>query len=287
MRVAPRLRAFLALAAGLLALETGLVPRLPQEPQTPQFQDEVSVGLVLVPVVVRSGAGYAKSLDQKDFQLRIEGKTVPIESFERRSDAPASVILLQDLSGSMASGGKLAQSQQALRFFLDKSLPGDEFSIATFAGGIFEVEVPFTKNQAALREASERWEAYGTTTLHDAVARMPADLARGAQPEAVRPADHRRRRQRQPPDPRAGAGGRPARPSSPPTCWGWARATPTSCPEGKKIYRYADVLSLLAAVTGGRYYSISNQEDLQKAWRRSSTTSGTNTYWVSRPETER
>ena len=35
--------------------------------------------------------------------------------------------------------------------------------------------------------------------------------------------------------------------------------------EGKKIYRYADVLSLLAAVTGGRYYSISGTEDLQQA----------------------
>jgi hypothetical protein len=35
--------------------------------------------------------------------------------------------------------------------------------------------------------------------------------------------------------------------------------------EGKKIYRYADVLSLLAAVTGGRYYSISSAEDLQAA----------------------
>ena len=35
--------------------------------------------------------------------------------------------------------------------------------------------------------------------------------------------------------------------------------------QGKKVYRYADVLSLLAAVTGGRYYAISNREELQKA----------------------
>ena len=67
MRVAPRLKAYLALAAGLLVLGTGPDPALSQEPQTPQFQDEVSVGLVLVPVVVRSGAGYAKSLTRKGF----------------------------------------------------------------------------------------------------------------------------------------------------------------------------------------------------------------------------
>ena len=265
MRVAPRLRAFLALAAGLLALGTGPDPVLSQEPQTPQFQDEVSVGLVLVPVVVRSGAGYAKSLEQKDFQLSIEGKTVPIESFERRSDAPASVILLQDLSGSMANGGKLGQSQQALRFFLDKSLPGDEFSIASFAGGIFEVEVPFTKNQGTLREASERWVAYGTTTLHDAVARIPQISLEGRNPkrfallitDGVDNASHLTPEQARTVVQEA---------QLPTYVLGLGAGNPYELTqEGKKIYRYADVLSLLAAVTGGRYYSIANQEDLQKA----------------------
>ena len=265
MRVAPRLRAFLALTVGLLALGTGPDPVLSQEPQTPQFQDEVSVGLVLVPVVVRSGRGYAKTLDQKDFQLRIEGKTVPIESFERRSDAPASIILLQDLSGSMASGGKLAQSQQALRFFLDKSLPGDEFSIASFAGGIFEVEVPFTKNQGTLREASERWVAYGTTTLHDAVARIPQISLEGRNPKrfALLITDGVDNASRLTPE-QARAVVQEAQ--LPTYVLGLGAGNPYELTqEGKKIYRYADVLSLLAAVTGGRYYSISNQEDLQKA----------------------
>ena len=34
---------------------------------------------------------------------------------------------------------------------------------------------------------------------------------------------------------------------------------------GDKIYRYADVLNLLASVSGGRYYAISNLTDLQEA----------------------
>ena len=143
----------------------------------------MSVGFVLVPVVVRSGAGFAKNLDKKDFQLRVEGKPVAIESFERRSDAPASIVLLQDLSGSMANGGKLEESREALRFFLDKALPGDELAIATFASDLFEVEVPFTQDQAALREASDRWRAYGTTALHDAVARMPQISLEGRNPK--------------------------------------------------------------------------------------------------------
>src|SRR6476620_10312955 len=64
MRVAPRLLgAFLALAASLVVPGWPVFAQAPQ--QTPEFQDEVSVGLVLVPVVIRAGAGYAKNLEKK------------------------------------------------------------------------------------------------------------------------------------------------------------------------------------------------------------------------------
>jgi VWFA-related protein len=269
MRVAPRLAAVLALAAGLLAAGTGsALPQAAQakEPQqTPAFQDAVSVGFVLVPVVVRAGAGFAKNLDKNDFQLRVEGRPVAIESFERRSDAPASIILLQDLSGSMANGGKLAESQEALRFFLDKALPGDELAIATFASDLFDIEVPFTQNQAALREASDRWRAYGTTALHDAVARMPRISLEGRNPkrfallitDGVDNASHL--------TPEA-ARAIVQEAHLPTYVLGLDAGNPYELDQqGKKIYRYADVLSLLAAVTGGRYYPIARHEDLQKA----------------------
>ena len=35
--------------------------------------------------------------------------------------------------------------------------------------------------------------------------------------------------------------------------------------EGQKIYRYADVLNLLASLTGGRYFSIHGPDDLKEA----------------------
>src|SRR3954451_8762409 len=69
MRVAPRLGAFLALAAGPLVSSWPVFAPVTQ--QTPEFQDEVSVRLVLVPVVIRSGAGYAKNLEKKDFRLSV------------------------------------------------------------------------------------------------------------------------------------------------------------------------------------------------------------------------
>jgi VWFA-related protein len=274
MRVAPRLRAFgllLPLLAGLVAVRP--VPSFSQvpaqapaqEPATPSFQDEVSVGLVLVPVVVRSGAGYAKNLDQGDFRLLVDGKPVGIESFERRSDAPASVVLLQDLSGSMETNGKLEWSREVVRFFLGKALAGDEFSIATFAGDQLQVEVPFTTDLSALRESSDRWKAYGTTALHDAVASMPRISLEGRNPKrfALLITDGVDNASRITPE-QARAIVQEAQ--LPTYVLGLGSGNPYERKTGgEKMYRYADVLSLLAAVTGGRYYSISSSEDLQKA----------------------
>lgn len=241
-------------------------PQLPAaQAPTSSFQDSVSVGLVLVPVVVRAGAGFAKNLDRKDFRLLIDGKPVAIESFERRSDAPASVVILQDLSGSMASGGKLEKSRNVVRFFLSQELPGDELSIATFASEGLQVDVPFTSNTATLNEAIAGWEAYGTTALHDAVARMPQISLEGRNPKrfAVLVTDGVDNASKMTPE-EARAIVQEAQ--LPTYVLGLEAGNPYELSaEGKKVYRYADVLNLLAAMTGGRYYSINGAEDLQKA----------------------
>jgi VWFA-related protein len=263
-----RLGVVLLLAASLLpAAAPAQTPQTPTAPQPPtsSFQAEVSVGLVLVPVVVRSGAGFAKNLDRKDFRLLIDGKPVPIESFERRSDAPASVVILQDLSGSMASGGKLEKSRNVVRFFLSQELPGDEFSLATFASEGLQVDVPFTTNTTTLSEAISAWEAYGTTALHDAVARMPQISLEGRNPKrfAVLVTDGVDNASKMTPE-EARAIVQEAQ--LPTYVLGLEAGNPYELSaEGKKVYRYADVLNLLAAMTGGRYYSINGAEDLQKA----------------------
>src|SRR5436305_1311708 len=157
-------------------------PTAPPAAPSAAFGEEVSVGWVTVPVVVRNGAGYVKNLDKEDFRLLVDGRRVEVESFERRSDAPASVVFLQDLSGSM-EGAKLDLSREVVRYFLDQSHPGDEFAIATFASGTTQVEVPFTADVSALREEVDTWQAYGTTSLHDAVSRMPAISNQGHNPK--------------------------------------------------------------------------------------------------------
>jgi VWFA-related protein len=165
----------------------------------------------------------------------------------------------------MANGGKLEESREALRFFLDQSLPGDEFAIATFASDLFDIEVPFTKEQSALREASATWRAYGTTALHDAVSRLPGISLEGRNPKrfALLITDGVDNASRITPE---AARAIVQEAHLPTYVLGLDAGNPYELNQaGKKVYRYADVLSLLAAVTGGRYYPISNHEDLRKA----------------------
>jgi VWFA-related protein len=224
-----------------------------QEPQPMTFGSQVEVRWVLVPVVVKGRSGYARGLEARDFQLRVEGRALPRFDFESRKDAPVDFIFLQDLSGSMANGRKLAVSSRILGCFLDLARPGDRMAVATFAGGRLEVQVPMTEELSQLRQASGHWQAHGSTALHDAVAWLP-DLARGSKanksvailitdgvdnasilsPEAARELVRQA--------------------EIPVYVVGLATGTPFALDaEGKKLHRLADVLNLLAHHTGGRY----------------------------------
>ena len=248
----------------LLLLLLVTVPAVGQEEATPVFEEEVSVGYVLVPLVVRSGAGYADRLDEDDFRLLVDGKPVKFDSFERRADAPASIVFLQDLSGSM-EGTSLQASQQAVQFFLDKSLKGDEFAIATFASDAGQVEVPYTSEMSVLRESVANWKAWGTTALHDAVAWVPDISAEGRNPKrfAVLITDGIDNASKFTPE-QAREIVRQAQ--LPVYVIGLGTGNPYELSDtGDKIYRYADVLNLLASVSGGRYYAIANLQELQEA----------------------
>ena len=258
MRVAVLLLMLTASLIGVAAAQVG-------QESTPAFEEQVSVGYVLVPVVVRVGAGYAKNLDQEDFRLLVDGRAAKIDSFERRAEAPASVLLLQDLSGSMADSGKLELSRDVVRFFTSRALPGDEFAIATFAGGDVAVEVPFTAELPVLRESSEAWTAWGTTALHDAVAWMPEVSLKGRNPKrfALLITDGVDNASKITPEQ---ARDIVQKAQLPTYVLGLGSGNPYELSQtGEKIYRYADVLNLLAASTGGRYFPVRGAEDLQEA----------------------
>lgn len=229
------------------------------------FDDEVSVAWILVPVVVRSKKGFVLDLERKDFHLRVDGRPVAFQDFEKRGEAPWSLVFLQDLSGSMGVGGRLEASREAVRYFFDRSRPGDEFALASFASHTTTVDVPFTENLEPLREAVGAWEAYGKTALHDAVSRLPeiSGDSRNVKRAAILVTDGV--------DNASAISANEARDivrraELPVYVLGLESGDPYALdPKGGKLYRYADVLNLLASLTGGRYFPISGPDDLKEA----------------------
>ncbi len=231
--------------------------------QGPAFQERVEVEWVLVPAVVRKApankrtpGGFVRGLEERDFELTVDGRPVAIESFEARADAPVSLIHLQDLSGSMALDGRLETSRRLLRCLLERTRPGDELALASFAGGRVQVEVPFTADGSVIQEAMAGWRGYGTTGLHDAVAWLPEVTVRdvGVKRAALLVTDGADNASAFSPA-QARELVRQAR--LPVYVLGLETGSPFELDsEGKKLHRYADVLNLLAHLTGGRYYSI-------------------------------
>lgn len=161
-----------ACAGGISA--TSARPAAAQADPAATFEGETSVEWVLVPVTVKDQrGGFVTDLARRHFNLRIDGRTTHFETFDAEAAAPISLIHLQDLSGSMAVGGKIEVARAAIDCILDALRPHDEIAVASFSAGQLAVDVPFTSTVAAAHETAATWDAYGTTALHDAVAWLP------------------------------------------------------------------------------------------------------------------
>lgn len=229
-----------------------------------RFGERVSVGYVLVPVVVRSRNEHVKDLKMKNFRLLVDGRRVPIDSFEKGPDAAVNVVFLQDLSGSMEIDGKLQASRQAIDYFLQNSRPQDRYALATFTTGRVTVEVPFTDDPWVLRRAAAGWKAWGTTALHDAVSWIPELTIQGRSSKRAAvlitdgvdnassiDAQTARERVRRAEIPVYVLGLRPG-----------ASGAGVREPAG---YRYSDVLRLLSFATSGRYHRLTGADAVAEA----------------------
>ncbi len=252
----------MALVAGSQARLAG---ETPAEQSTPTFSDELQVSWILVPVIVKGPSGYLNGLNREEFDLKVDGHSVRFPDFEPRGEAPWSLVFLQDLSGSMGVGGRLEASHEAIDYFLDAARPGDEFALATFAGEDTNIDVPFTEDLEALRESVASWEGYGKTALHDAVALLPriSGDSRNVKRATVLITDGV--------DNASTISAAQARDivrqaQLPVYVFGLESGNPYAVEKpGEEIYRYADMLNLLARLTGGRYFAIASPDDMKEA----------------------
>lgn len=125
-----------------------------------------SVDLVMVPVTITDGLNRpVVGLDQENFQLFENKRPQEIKHFSLE-DAPVSVGIIVDTSGSM--GDKLERARDAVLQFCEAANPQDEFFLITFADSP-RLATDFTTRTEDLGNDLLTARSKGRTALLDAI----------------------------------------------------------------------------------------------------------------------
>lgn len=148
------------------------------EPPTITFKSGIEAVTVTAAVRDRRGR-VVRDLTRADFQVIDSGTAREIRDFYA-GDAPISLAIVLDISGSMAVGGNMDRARQAVALAVG-SLNGekDEAALFTFDAKLQEV-VSFTKDVDVIRRVSLEGRPWGITSLYDAVAATAKAVAERA-----------------------------------------------------------------------------------------------------------
>jgi Ca-activated chloride channel homolog len=144
---------------------TNLVPT-PTRENRPIADLRVDVPLVEIPVHVTTPLGASvTNLKKENFRVFEDGVEQEITHFTM-DDAPLSIGLVFDSSGSMAH--KIRKSSEAAAAFFKTANFDDEFFLVEFNEKP-KLEVPFTRNSDEIYKHIVRAKAMGRTSLLDAI----------------------------------------------------------------------------------------------------------------------
>lgn len=180
-----RLRSFAFLSASALLLfttasisqtsdEVHVAPPIREETPKPPADGiavhlkalRVNVDLVRVPVMVTDTHGSpVMDLKKKDFQL-VEGANEQHIDYFYSEDAPISVGLVVDVSGSM--GEKMDRVREAVDAFFEHADPKDDYFVLTFANDV-KLLADTTRSSATIKAKLGGMKAKGGTSLADAI----------------------------------------------------------------------------------------------------------------------
>jgi Ca-activated chloride channel family protein len=158
----------------------------PEVVQTQQPTFRSGVSMVTVAAVVRDRKGrLVPSLTRDQFQVLDRGEVRAIRDF-RPDNAPVSVALLLDASGSMSVAANMEAAKRAAGDLLATlQVERDESALFAFDTRLSELE-PFSNRQKDVQRTLNRVEAFGMTSLHDAIAETARRVAvRGGAHRAV------------------------------------------------------------------------------------------------------
>ena len=128
----------------------------------------VETRLVNVPINVVDAHGVAVSdLSQDDFTVKEDGRTQKIALFEREASTPLSIVMAVDTSGSVFSQFK-TERDAAKRFAEQILRPEDEMDLIAFSYQADEI-VPYTSDPRRIDDGLKRLVKGDDTALYDAV----------------------------------------------------------------------------------------------------------------------
>jgi VWFA-related protein len=146
-------------------LEPRLKPGVKPEPR-PQANIRIDTTLVLIPVTVTDPMNrFVTGLEKDSFKLFEDKKEQAISQFSSE-DAPLSIGVVFDCSGSM--GKKLEKSREAVAQFFKLSNPEDEFFLVQFNDSANLMQ-SFTRNLEEIQNKLAFTQSKGRTALLDAV----------------------------------------------------------------------------------------------------------------------
>ena len=132
----------------------------------PKADIRVDTALVLVPAQVTNFLGTPiTDLHKADFKVFEDGVEQPITNFSFE-DAPLSIGLLFDISGSMRN--KIKKSMEAAAAFFKTSNPQDEFFLIEFSDRP-KLTVPFTSDPDEVYDRIAHTKPFGRTSLLNAI----------------------------------------------------------------------------------------------------------------------
>lgn len=152
---------------GVLMATIGGQPTSPEE-QEPTIRMDVNLTLLHAAVVDHAGQ-YVAGLNQRDFQLSVDGAPRAITVFEP-DDAPVAAGILVDNSASMINKGSHVIA--ASLAFARASNPQDEMFVVHFSDQVrlgLPPDRQFTGSISELETALSAFAGEGTTALYDAV----------------------------------------------------------------------------------------------------------------------
>jgi Ca-activated chloride channel homolog len=150
----------------LTEAQVTVTPRARPRAETQEALMRVDSMLVTVPARISTAGGApVTTLRKEDFRLFEDNIEQDIVHFSR-TDAPVSIGLLFDMSGSMSN--KIQKSAEAVSEFFKTANPADEFFLIKFNDRA-KLSVPFTTDPDTIYTEVLRSSPFGQTSLLDAI----------------------------------------------------------------------------------------------------------------------